>query len=341
VNFQNQLIIIKKILSNVTNSPHTNILTKTIQPYDPVTFGYIEIGTIIGPHGVQGWMKLKCNDVDSTLIAQSQRICRPGIRHIKYPSKRAPRPITLLNGKHRNDNEYLIQCDGIIDRDVAQSYKGCVLYIRQEQQQQLLDDIATTAASTSTAELTADATSNSDLIEPEEYDVAELVGLEVFMIEERRDTNEDDNADDIGLDEHLQYDAINNDESNDGEDEDVEPVLLFVGKVNGIVFADDICSVPGLLTHDFIEIVIPRGPGGTFTLVRDELVLIPFVPTLVPIVDLDGQRIYINPPAGLLDLKYVRTEKTRIKAFLPAAAARRAAAEAIQSPPQPSSAETA
>ena len=52
---------------------------------------------------------------------------------------------------------------------------------------------------------------------------------------------------------------------------------------------------------------------------KDELVLIPFVPQIVPRVSIRDRAIFIDPPSGLLDLTYVREEKVRIKGFLPPA----------------------
>lgn len=112
---------------------------------------------------------------------------------------------------------------------------------------------------------------------PDEYVVSELVGLDVFMEE---DTSQ------------------------------------FVGNVVGVVFAEDISSIPGF-GHDYLEVSLPRGVGGTASF-KDELVLIPMVPQIVPRIELKKEKaVYIDPPEGLLDLKYVRHEKTRIKGFLP------------------------
>jgi 16S rRNA processing protein RimM len=115
----------------------------------------------------------------------------------------------------------------------------------------------------------------------DEYLVEDLVGMEVFLVQDEEDDRQ------------------------------------FVGKVGSVVFAEDLCSVPGL-GHDYLELVLPRGTGGTASF-RDELVLVPMVPQIVPTVDLKGGAVYIDPPAGLLDLTYVREEKTRIKGFLPSA----------------------
>jgi 16S rRNA processing protein RimM len=221
---------------------------KTIDPYDPTTFGYVEIASIGGAHGVFGMIKVRC----LTDFA-SERLCTPGIRHVKAPSKRAPRPIILLEGRPSHGDEYLIRLEGIDDREAAMKLRGSVLYAREE-----------------------------DLMETdsEEFIVSDLIGLDVYLYEEKE----------IG-------------ERN------------FVGKVNGVVFAEDLTDIPGL--HDFLELTLPRGQGGTASL-YDELVLIPLVPQLVPIIDIESGSIYIDPTEGLLDLTYVRQEKVRIKAFLPA-----------------------
>lgn len=229
---------------------------KNIDPYDPSTFGYVEVGIVTGAHGVHGWIKVK-----STTDFPKERLCEAGsIRHLKLPSKRAPRQVTLLQGRPAHQDEYLLQLDDINDRDTAQRLRGSVLYAREE-----------------------------DKVTPqeEEYLVSDMIGLEVFL-----------------------------DQEADGYDSETGSEL-FVGTIGGIVLAEDFCSIPGL-GHDMLEIVIPRGIGGTSSLL-DELVLIPMVPQIVSRVDVPGGAVYIDPPTGLLDLTYVRDEKVRIKGFLPPA----------------------
>jgi 16S rRNA processing protein RimM len=202
---------------------------------------------------VHGWLKVQC----STDFPQD-RLCTPGIRHLKAANKRAPRPIVLLSGKHRQGDEYLIQCASVVSRETATQLRGAQLYIRDDKRGGLGSD---------------------------DYSVSDLVGSEVLL-----------------MCQGSRMDA------------------KFVGLVSGVVFSEDMCSVPGL-GHDYLEIMLPRGIGGTTSL-RDEMVLIPFVPALVPDVDVVGQKIYIDPPDGLLDLTYVREEKARIKGFLPPASVR-------------------
>lgn len=228
---------------------------REIDPYDPTTYGYIELGTILGAHGVKGEVKI------AAITDFASRLCRPGLRHLKAPQRRSPRRIQLLEGRHRMQEEYLIRLEGVSDRDSANKMRGHVLYAREEERPEEL--------------------------EVDDYIVSDLVGLEVFMA-----------------------DGYKNEE---GEDQGGN----YVGIVSGIVLAEEMSAIPGL-GQDLIEIILPRGPGATASW-KDELVLIPLVPQIVPTVDIKKRAVYVSPPFGLLDLTYVREDKVRIKGFLPAA----------------------
>ena len=91
----------------------------------------------------------------------------------------------------------------------------------------------------------------------------------------------------------------------------------FIGTVAGIIFAAEMCVIPGL-GNDLLEISLQRRPGVTSSW-NDKLVLIPFVPAIVSRVDIKQKTVHITPPFGLLDLTYVKEEKVRIKGFLPPA----------------------
>jgi len=233
--------------------------TKTIDPNDPTTFGYTELGTIIGAHGVKGLLKI------ASVTDFPERLCEPGPRHLKPYNRRSPRAVDLLSGRHRMDNEYLIELAGIGDRDAANKLRGSVLYARQEERPKS--------------------------VESDEYLVTDLVDLEVF-IEEGYIEDENDSS----------SEALSG---------------SFVGNVYGVVLGSEMCPIPGL-GQDMLEVVLPRGLGGTASW-KDEMVLIPLVPQIVPRVDLKEKKIFITPPSGLLDLTYVHEEKVRIKGFLPPA----------------------
>jgi len=121
-----------------------------------------------------------------------------------------------------------------------------------------------------------------DLLDEGEYIVSDLIGLNVF------------------LDEQVYGDAKKD---------------LFVGNIRGVVMGSEICAIPGL-GQDLLEVLLPKRKE----LQRgEEMVLIPFVPQIVSRVDLDLRMVFVKPPAGLLDLSYVREEKVKIKGLLPAA----------------------
>ena len=154
-------MMVEKRTRNKRNFPDT----KTIDPYDPTTYGYIELGTIIGAHGVHGMMKLS-----SITDFGTHRLCNPGIRHVKPPNKRAPREVQLVEGRPLQSTTtsttgtdanptYLIQLEHITDREEALKMRGCILYALEEE--------------------TVD-----DLLEENEYIVSDLIGLNVYLDEE-------------------------------------------------------------------------------------------------------------------------------------------------------------
>lgn len=241
---------------------------KAIDPYDPTTYGYTELGTILGPHGVHGLLKI------AAVTDFPERLCKPGIRHLKAQNRRSPREIRLLEGRHRLKNEYLVKFEGVSDRNEAVKLRGSVLFARQEERPEDLGE--------------------------DEYLVTDLVGLDVQLV---TGYGEDD----------IEDEDV---ESDDGDVVDSSSMGgKFVGVIRGVVLAEEMCSIPGL-GQDLLEVVLPRGKLGTPSW-RDELVLIPLVPSIVPTVDIERGLVYIDPPGGLLDLTYVNEETVRIKGFLP------------------------
>jgi 16S rRNA processing protein RimM len=253
---------------------------KSIDPYDPTTYGYVELGTILGPHGVHGLLKV------AAVTDFPERLCKSGIRHLKAPNRRSPREIRIVEGRHRLGNEYLVKLEHVGDRNDALKLRGSVLYARQEERPEDMDD--------------------------DEYLISELVDMEVRLVtgygEDDEDQNECTDVNSISEIDEEPVTISNNDnyDSLGGK---------FVGIVGGVVLGEEMCGIPGL-GQDLLEIILPRGDRGSPSW-KDELVLIPFVPQLVPTVDLERKVLFINPPIGLLDLTYIKEEKIRIKGFLP------------------------
>lgn len=142
---------------------------KTIDPYDPSSFGYIQLANIHSAHGVQGWVAVKAT-VDFVDRRLSQCfLSTPGVRHLKPANRRAPRMVTMLKGKcHRsgvNHDDYLVKIKGVVDRDAAKLLQGAVLYIREEQATEIQEKLE-----------------NTNGVSPlGRYEVSDLVGLDVLL----------------------------------------------------------------------------------------------------------------------------------------------------------------
>eukprot|EP00592_Proboscia_alata_P000865 CAMPEP_0194372934 /NCGR_PEP_ID=MMETSP0174-20130528/21353_1 /TAXON_ID=216777 /ORGANISM="Proboscia alata, Strain PI-D3" /LENGTH=421 /DNA_ID=CAMNT_0039151723 /DNA_START=22 /DNA_END=1283 /DNA_ORIENTATION=- len=300
--FNKSLLLKKRTSQNVVsaterlkeNDPHEtegrerNKLTfpppETIDPYDPTTFGFVELGTILGPHGVFGSLKIKSETDfgEERLCVKEQTDGTKGVgvpRYMKPPNKLVPREIRLLEGKLRLHDEYIIRLEGIGTRDAALKLRGAVLFAREEDRPTLDED---------------------------EFLVKDLVGLEVYHLDQR-EIDLDSNDDDLR-------------ESREKSD-------YLVGIVGGIVIGEEITGVKGL-GNDAMEVILPYDPTKlneqqqSLTLAlksnqqmrkSPDLVLIPFVPQIVPIVDVERNRVYIDPPEGLLDLTYRNEPKTVIR----------------------------
>ena len=254
-----------------------------INPYDPSTFGYVEIGTILGSHGVHGYIKVKgCTDYPQRLTTSGNLL------HIKSKNKRAPRPITITNGKQigsTTDESYLIQIQGIYNRTSADLLKGSTLYYATQQ-----DEILNNSRNNKNDDDNDDA-QNANIVQDlnDEFLVSDLVTLNVYLLEEEEDQEQEDHP--------------------------------LVGVVKGIVLAEEMCSIPGI-GHDMLEVEIKQSQSQSqqpSQQPQKDLVLIPLVPEIVPKIDFSKQEIYITPPSGLLDLTYIREEKVKIKGLLPPA----------------------
>ena len=100
----------------------------TIDQRDPTTFGFVEIGRVLGAHGVHGEMKVSTQS-DFAL----ERLCTPGVRWLRRPRRRAPREVLLTQGRvGPGSGVFIVRLDGVGGRDEAQGYKGSYLFSRRE-----------------------------------------------------------------------------------------------------------------------------------------------------------------------------------------------------------------
>ena len=124
-----------------------------IVPSDPFTFGYIRIGSIIGPHGVKGELKAKLE----TDFAES-RISPKSVLYIKKTNRLAPRPITVQFGRRQVDDMYLLSFEDITTRTGAMVLKNYEIFVKSADRPELGRD---------------------------EYLIRDLVGLQCHLVNEK------------------------------------------------------------------------------------------------------------------------------------------------------------
>jgi ribosomal 30S subunit maturation factor RimM len=271
-----------------------------IDPYDPATFGYRRVGAVVSAHGVRGWVRVAAGGPRQGPAGPfASSFARQGGKgppaasapasplrrwlHLKMPNKRAPRAVRLVSARRvGGGGEYLCFLEGVDTRDDALKLRGATLFVRSEEDG---DD--------EEEETGRQQQQEGDERQEEVYSVSELVGLAVYL--------------------HGSAPRDGGDGGDGGQAPGAEAAL--VGTVGGVVFGDDISDLP--LGYDMLEIIIAGPPGGGGAGGGEERALVPLVPELVPVVDPARGRVYVDPPAGLLDLRYVRKDKVRIRGFLP------------------------
>lgn len=103
---------------------------------DPTTFGFVEIGRVLGAHGVRGELKV-ATESDFAL----ERLCTPGLRWLRRPRRRAPREVRLVRGRTGpGDGLFIVTLAEVGGRDEAHALKGSRLYSRQEIVPELEED---------------------------------------------------------------------------------------------------------------------------------------------------------------------------------------------------------
>ncbi|BAZ12656.1 putative 16S rRNA processing protein [Calothrix sp. NIES-4071] len=134
----------KKESQNQPSTPSSPII-----PPPPIPDGWLEIGTIVAAQGLHGEMRVY-PDTDFP-----ERFEVPGARWLLRPGSTQPEPIELISGKYlEGKNLYIIELEGIQNRNQAEDMRGCKLLVSEDDRPELGED---------------------------EYHILDLVGLKVFM----------------------------------------------------------------------------------------------------------------------------------------------------------------
>lgn len=107
-----------------------------IIPDDPSTYGYHEVGRILGAHGVKGEIKIDFYGSDFA----EQRIQANSILFLKKPIRRSPRPVKVISGRKQQDSVYLVQLEHVNSRMTASILKGYQVYVQEDDRPHLKED---------------------------------------------------------------------------------------------------------------------------------------------------------------------------------------------------------
>jgi 16S rRNA processing protein RimM len=124
-------------------------MTTAVNSPEPDPADWIEIGRIVAPQGVKGEVRVyPSSDFP-------ERFMEPGQRWLKRPRSLTPEPVELVRGRHIDGKGlYVVQIAGVNSRDGAEALRDAVLMVPASDRPQL---------------------------EPDEFYVADLVGLRVIV----------------------------------------------------------------------------------------------------------------------------------------------------------------
>ena len=106
---------------------------------DPSTFGFQELGKVVGAHGVRGSLRVDAPsavDVEMALAAA-------GLRYLRLASRRTPRPVVVRSCRELKrfgaTVRYVVALKGLNEREEAARLAGAVLYRRDEDNEETVE----------------------------------------------------------------------------------------------------------------------------------------------------------------------------------------------------------
>ncbi|NES82384.1 MAG: ribosome maturation factor RimM [Moorea sp. SIO2B7] len=205
---------------------------------------WLEIGKIVAPQGLKGELRVNASS------DFPQRFEDPGQRWLQLKEITKPQPIELLGGYQiPGKNVYVVQLEGVEDRNQAEGLRGCKLLVKTSDRPELFDD---------------------------EYHVSDLIDLEVYN---------QLTAENIGIVIDVFW---------AGHD------LLEVKLHKQPVIESAPKPEPSKITR------ISKKRKKNSKKPKPVTVFIPFVKEIVPVVDIEANRLEIKPPPGLLEVNQNR-----------------------------------
>lgn len=200
----------------------------------------LEVGKITSPQGLKGELRVY---PDSDF---PERFTQAGTRWLQHPQTAVITEVQLERGRYiAGKNLYVIKLEGIEDRNQAETLRDHKLLVDK---------------------------SDRPKLDPDEYHVADLVGMEVYL----QATGEN-----IGVVVDL-YVAGN----------DLLEIKLHQQPETNTTEAKDLSQISRRSRRKKHQ---PKPP-------KPLTIFVPFVKEIVPVVDLGSQKIELTPPDGLIDI---------------------------------------
>ncbi len=227
---------------------------------------WLEVGKIVGAQGLKGEVRVY---PDSDF---PERFLQAGQRWLRYPDRAEPQPVQLLRGRYLGGKGlYVVQLDGITDRDQAEALQGCVMLVPASDRPQL---------------------------EADEFHVTDLLGLHVIHQPTGATIGVIIDVISAGND-LLVVQPVLSPLSLVGQLHDDLDSSLSVPAVLSPLLSDNegqATNTKEQRTKDKERKTKDKEQKTKDT----EEILIPFVKEIVPVVDLEQRRVEITPPAGLI-----------------------------------------
>lgn len=247
---------------------------------DPTTFGFSEVGVVLGAHGTRGEIRVKS---DSDFAAE--RLCKPGKLWLRKPRRRAPREHGLVAGRKGPGNGvWLVLLEGVDTRDGAAVLRGASLHVRREVQPTLAPDeillwqlegltVARAIRCLDNAQASTDGANGAEWAQ----EVGEILGKIVGVIPREEITG----------DPELGHDLL--------EIEKVVPQCEALSTESAVFDQAERCKSASRAEEESDEDLenVWKEPDTVF---------VPYVEQIVVDVRLDDGLILVDPPEGLFDL---------------------------------------
>lgn len=279
------------------------------ESFNSGTVKHFNIGKVLGAHGVRGDVKVHLSPEYGGFHAKIGSIL-----YIKNATERVLCPWTVAKSRVQGSASlgiYIVRFQNVTTRTAAEAFNKCNVYVEEQ--------------------------TIRGKLEANEYMVRDLVGLDCHHIRDfdavMSEVTPASDQPAISQDPALIAASIRHTRKK-------QPIA----RVLGVVTADEQCNDPKVahLMHAQLELQIFPAPSKTTTTpnraARRKLsnltnsntgvllsastatssggsincVLMPLVPSIVPVVDIERGLIFLDPPEGLLDLTYKVKEKPQV-----------------------------